>query len=111
MTAPLRTHHLQALVTRTEHANELGARRVKSPAYSTDQAQAARKWFAAMLWRAFPSRSENELAEKASAALGVSPRQVKNWLRHEHCAALKYVVAVIAIAGAEVVFQRMEAAE
>lgn len=65
---------------------------------------ASRKAFASMLWRAFPSPSENELAEKAARALDVSPRQVKNWLRCENSAAVHYFFAVAAIAGAEVVF-------
>jgi hypothetical protein len=69
---------------------------------------APRKWFSAMLWRAFPARSEAELSEVAARALGCSARQVKNWLRCENDASLSYVVQVLAIAGAEVVFQKME---
>ncbi|MGP3699213.1 hypothetical protein [Rhodobacter sp. NSM] len=75
---------------------------------SSDHAGASRRWFRNMLWRAFPSASEHELAHKAARVLGVSPRQVKNWLREEHDASLRYVTAVLMIAGGEVVFSRIE---
>lgn len=65
-------------------------------------AEGSRRWFAALLWRAFPGPSEAAVAEKAARVLDVSPRQVRNWLRGEHCAALKYVAAVLAVAGVEV---------
>lgn len=81
---------------------------MKNPANSTDHATASRRWFAAMLWRAFPSPSEGDLALKAARVLDVSPRQVRNWLRCEHDASLRYVTAVMAIAGAEVVFGLVE---
>ncbi|WCR05280.1 hypothetical protein JHX88_12000 [Paracoccus saliphilus] len=71
-------------------------------------AENPRKWFRNMLWRAFPSPSEHDLTVKAAGVLDVSQRQVKNWLREEHDASLRYVMAVIAIAGAEVVFGRIE---
>jgi len=73
-----------------------------------DNIAPARKAFAALLWRAFPSPSERELAHKAARVLDVSPRQVKNWLRCENSAAIHYFFAVAAIAGAEVVFERVE---
>lgn len=80
---------------------------MKNPAgNAVDHAAASRRWFAAMLWRAFPSHSEHDLALKAARVLDVSPRQVRNWLRCEHDASLRYVMAVMAIAGAEVVFDR-----
>lgn len=69
-----------------------------------DSVDASRRAFANMLWRAFPAKSENELAEKAARVLDVSDRQVKNWLRCENSAAIQYFFAVAAIAGAEVVF-------
>jgi len=69
-----------------------------------DNIKASRKAFANMLWRAFPSPSENELAHKAARVLDVSPRQVSNWLRCENSAAIQYFFAVAAIAGAEIVF-------
>lgn len=73
-----------------------------------DQTFASRRVFRDLLWRAFPSPSEHELSIKAARVLDVSPRQVRNWLRCEHSAAWHYVAAVMAIAGAEVVFQRVE---
>lgn len=75
---------------------------------SVDHAKASRRWFAALLWRAFPSPSERDLSHKAARVLDVSPRQVVNWLRCENDASLRYVLAVMAIAGAEIVFDRME---
>jgi hypothetical protein len=81
---------------------------MKNPAISTqDHATASRRWFAAMLWRAFPSPSEHDLSLKAARVLDVSPRQVRNWLRCEHDASLRYVTAVMAIAGAEVVLGKV----
>jgi hypothetical protein len=89
--------------------SEYGALPVKNPAYSDrDHACASRRWFAALLWRAFPAPSEADLALKAARVLDVSPRQVKNWLRCEHDASLRYVTAVLAIAGGEVIFGRIE---
>lgn len=85
-----------------------GATTVKNLAGSALNPKAARRWFRNMLWRAFPSPSENDLAHKAAAVLDVSPRQVKNWLREENDASLRYVTAVLAIAGAEVIFGKIE---
>ena len=73
---------------------------------SGDNISSSRKAFANMLWRAFPSPSEHELANKAARVLDVSPRQVTNWLRCENSAAVHYFFAVVAIAGAEIVFQK-----
>ncbi|MBZ4690927.1 hypothetical protein C5F48_20300 [Cereibacter changlensis JA139] len=81
---------------------------MKNPARNNEHARASRRWFSNMLWRAFPSTSERELSHKAARALDVSPRQVVNWLREEHDASLRYVTAVLAIAGAEVVFKHIE---
>jgi hypothetical protein len=97
-------------VSQPEH----GASPMKNPAFSSgragagargdDHKSASRRWFRALLWRAFPSPSEGDLADKAARVLDVSPRQVTNWLRCEHDAGLSYVTAVMAVAGAEVVF-------
>jgi len=70
-----------------------------------DRNTAYRMWFRDMLWRAFPADSDAARAEKAARVLDVSDRQVRNWLRCEHDPKLRYVMAVIAIAGAEVVFK------
>lgn len=63
----------------------------------------ARRWFSDLLWIAFPSPSEHDLSLKAAPVLDVSPRQVRNWLRRENDASLRYVFAVMAIAGVEVI--------
>jgi hypothetical protein len=81
---------------------------VKNPANSTSHADASRRWFRNLLWRAFPSASERDLAEKAARVLDVSPRQVRNWLSEEHDASLRYVTAVALIAGVEWGFGKME---
>lgn len=98
MTAAPRSLHSHVSAPRLKH----GVKAVKNPARNAcDHEKLSRRWFAALLWRAFPSLSENELAHKAARVLDVSPRQVKNWLRCEHDASLKYVTAVAMIAGIE----------
>ncbi|WP_299663880.1 hypothetical protein [uncultured Ruegeria sp.] len=92
--------------TRSVHVsssqNEHGVIALKNLARnSLDHESASRKWFASLLWRAFPAPSENDLALKAARVLDVSPRQVKNWLRCQNDASLKYVTAVALIAGIE----------
>lgn len=74
----------------------------------SEGAMRSRKKFAALLWKAFPSPSENDLADKAARVLDVSPRQVCNWLRCHNDASLRYVFAVLAIAGGEIVFRKIE---
>lgn len=76
----------------------------------SDHSRASRQWFAALLWRAFPAASENELIHRAAPVLDVSPRQVKNWLRCENDASLRYVTAVMLIAGGEALFRMVERA-
>lgn len=73
----------------------------------------SRKAFAALLRKAFPSMSDDDLARKAAKVLSrkflpVSSRQVKNWLHCNNTAAWHYVSAVLAIAGAEIVFKGIE---
>jgi hypothetical protein len=41
----------------------------------------ARMRFSRMLHRAFPGPSDAAIAAKAAPVLGVSPRQVQNWLQ------------------------------
>ena len=62
----------------------------------------SRRWFAALLWRAFPGASEREVARIGAPVLDVSERQIINWLRCENDAALSYVTAVMVLAGVEV---------
>jgi hypothetical protein len=107
MTAPLRLPH-DAFVDRPTR-DQSGVSIMKNPAEKgIDHIAASRRAFAALLWRAFPSPSEHDLAEKAARVLDVSPRQVKNWLRCEHSAAVHHFLAVAAVAGAEVVFRGIE---
>jgi hypothetical protein len=80
----------------------------KNLSNSVEHGGASRRWFRNLLWRAFPSRSENDLAVKAASVLDVSPRQVRNWLREENDASLRHVTAVMAVAGAEVLFTKIE---
>lgn len=81
---------------------------MKNLANNSDHAVASRRWFSDMLWRAFPAPSEHDLSVTAARALGVSPRQVKNWLREENDASLRYVTAVMMIASAESVLSVIE---
>lgn len=82
---------------------------MKNPAKNgIDQVSASRKLFANLLWRAFPAPSAHDLAIRAAPVLDVSPRQIRNWLACEHSAAWHYVAAVMAIAGAELVFHRID---
>ena len=63
----------------------------------------ARRWFAALLWRAFPGDSEREVARQAAPVLDVSERQVINWLRCENDAAVSYTTAVMFLVGVEMI--------
>lgn len=87
------------------HGSKFGGAAFRGP---LSPVEAERAWFAALLWRAFPSASENELSERAGPVLGVSARQVRNWLRSEHDARWRDVMKVLAIAGGEVVFRALE---
>ncbi|MGC9449773.1 hypothetical protein [Cereibacter johrii] len=74
----------------------------KNLAQSDVHARASRKRFAGLLWRAFPASSERDLAAKAAPVLGVSERQVRNWLQCENDAALRHVFAVTPVDEARV---------
>jgi len=80
----------------------------KNLAKSTGSQIEARKWFVDLLWIAFPSTSENELCQKASRTLGVGVRTVKNWLSCQNDASLSVVTKVMTVAGAEIIFQKIE---
>lgn len=67
-----------------------------------------RRWFAALMWKAFPGASAREKAIRAAPALDLTPRQCENLLKMEHDAKLGTVLAVLAIAGAENVFEIIE---
>lgn len=73
--------------------------------------EAERRWFAGLLWKAFPdARSENELSELVSEVLTtdlrpVHPKTVRNWLRCDNSPHFRYVMQVVAMAGAECLFE------
>jgi hypothetical protein len=73
--------------------------------------EAERAWFAGLLWRAFPEVvSENELADVVAMVLTsdrrpVTARTVRNWLRGDNSPHFRYVLRVVALVGAEAVFQ------
>ena len=75
---------------------------------------AERRWFAEILWKAFPeARSENELAELVAAVLTderrpIHPRTVRNWLRCENAPSFRYVMRVLALASAETLFDAID---
>lgn len=79
------------------------------------QEEAERKWFAGLLWKAFPeARSENELSELVAEVLTtdklpVHAKTVKNWLRCDNAPHFRYVMRVFAMAGAESLFQIIDA--
>ncbi|WP_273691689.1 hypothetical protein [Ketogulonicigenium vulgare] len=75
---------------------------------------AERAWFAGLLRKAFPeATSDNELAELAAMVLTserrpVDKRTVRNWLRCENAPHFRYVLKVIALVGAEAIFQMID---
>lgn len=75
---------------------------------------AERAWVARQIWKAFPeATSENEVCELAAEVLSktgrpVTPRAVRNWLRQENTPHFRYVLAILALAGVEAVFQIMD---
>lgn len=60
-----------------------------------------RKLVAALLWKAFPSKSADELAERAAPVLGLSERHIKRLLKGEHSVNADVAFAVLALAGFE----------
>lgn len=67
-----------------------------------------RSLFVRLLWVAFPSRSEKELAERAHKALGVSQRQVENWLAGVNDGKASHLTDLIFIVGVEKLSQLIE---
>uniref|UniRef100_A4WTC0 Uncharacterized protein n=1 Tax=Cereibacter sphaeroides (strain ATCC 17025 / ATH 2.4.3) TaxID=349102 RepID=A4WTC0_CERS5 len=105
--APFSRHEIASSSKPLAKAQD-GANMRKYLAQNDIQAKASRKRFARMLWRAFPSDSERDLAATAAPVLGVSERQVRNWLQCEHDAAARHVFAVMAIACGEEIFSIIE---
>lgn len=104
---PLPTHHSR--VNGSRGVSEMSFRKSRRGALTPEAAE--RAWFAGLLWKAFPdASSENELAEIAAEVLTkdnrpVTSRTVKNWIACENTPHFRYVLAVIALVGAEAVFQ------
>lgn len=76
--------------------------------------EAEREWFARQLWRAFPeAASENELAELVAEVLTtarrpIHARTVRNWLRCSNAPHFRYVLQILALVGAEALFDVIE---
>lgn len=70
----------------------------------------ARKWFAELLWVAFPGETEHQVCLAAAPVLEVSEKSVQNWLRCQNDAPVGVVAKTMLVAGAEVVFQTIERA-
>lgn len=68
---------------------------------NTDFRQKSRREDSELLYRAFPARTQKEISEKASRAIGVSPRQIIYWMQCENdmpswaVKAVKHYVRVI----------------
>lgn len=65
---------------------------------------ARRRWFAGLLWGAFPGDSMAEKARRAAPVLDLTPRQIEKLMKGDHDAKLGTVLAVLTITGAERVF-------
>lgn len=71
--------------------------------------EAEREWVRRVLWKAFPkATSENDLADRVakhltSARRPIDARTVRFWLRGETTPHFRYLVPILALAGAEAV--------
>ena len=63
-----------------------------------------RRWFAGLLWKAFPGGSMREKAIAAAPVLDLTPRQIENLMKMEHDAKLPQILAVLAIVGSDNIF-------
>lgn len=79
---------------------------MKSPSQAAGLDQ-PREWFRDLLWRAFPGRSDRDVAVRASRVLGVSARQIQHWLQCENDPGWSHVAAVLVIAGFESAMRRI----
>lgn len=97
-----------ALHVRYSRRNPLTRRGASSFVYSVASKEKRRRWFADLLWRTFPGASMREKAQRAAPVLDLSPRQIENLMKMEHDAKLPTVLAVLALAGAECIFEIIE---
>lgn len=102
MTAAPSSNSFQSSVS---HQVSMGRDRKKLAGSDGVCVSSSRRAFANLLWTAFPSPSEHDLAHRASKVLECSPRQVVNWLRCQNSAPVHVFFAVAAIAGAEIVLR------
>ena len=89
-----------------------------TPRAVSDAETRERDWFAELIWSAFPEArrenwSERRLAEEAAVILSSEGRPVhwktvRNWLRSETTPHFRYVLKVLALAGAEAIFAIVE---
>ncbi len=77
---------------RTGHEKSFRVNRVKSRKF-------ARERFAVMLVTAFRGETPQDVANNAAESLGVSSRQVMNWLKGESSPAFEHVVVVGTVLG------------
>ena len=80
----------------------------KSLSTSTDRKGASRKFYALLLWYAFPGPSQEHVARSAARVLGKSERAIRNHLHCLHDPSASDFLTVLMVAGAEVVFQGVE---
>lgn len=113
MTAALPSH---AVSTAVRSHGQHGVKQLeKSYGNCIAPEDAERKWFAGLLWKAFPeARSENDLSELVADVLAtekrpIHPRTVRNWIRCDNTPHFRYVMRIIALAGAESLFQIIDA--
>lgn len=77
-------------------------------------AEAEQAWLVGQMWRAFPeAESEHHLADLmaeflTTAARPITARTVRLWLRGETTPHWRYVPPILALAGAEAVFDLIE---
>lgn len=116
MNAASRSLHHSISASSSQHKKSIGRSEMsfRKSSGSVSPEDAEREWFAGLLWAAFPeATSENHLADLASQVLRsekrpCTPRTVRNWLRCENTPHFRYVLRVIALAGAEQVFQMID---
>ncbi len=79
---------------------------------NVDFREASRREDARLIERAFPGHTQQEVADEASRRLGMSPRQIINWMQLQHDMPSWAVKAVKAYIGrVERVARRIEGAE
>lgn len=107
----IRVSSFQGSPVRFSRRKDALPRRSVSFAYSVVAKEKRRRWFADLIWRTFPGSSMREKAQRAAPVLDLTPRQIENLMRMEHDAKLPTVLAVLALAGAENIFEIIEGSD